>query len=321
MNEVTLLNKFAETPIAIFFKHALKNRPYEAYCAANGLYGIPDLPFLLFESNNGPSFENRIINNMFVAAPIKTYVLATYVDSKKYWWTLRRAVVRYARRRRRSQTSMDLSLDPFGAAVTRMEVFDNGKKYTFKVSDLLNLIHGSLTMANEFICEPVPIKNPYTGLQFGKPTLYSIYLMLRESPYGVPPLFILFLNLDFDLKIFSIKYETILRDHVIKSYVADLTPSARRTEIRTMFSVVGLFNPFSKRCEPIFHICGEVFSEELDQFTPWLHLYFLHLYSLNTYYAHVSFRKLVKKMLRFREENPTFGMLKGRMTKKLSTTI
>jgi len=320
MNEFHLVNTFVETPIAIFFKHAIKNRPFNTFCASNNVFGIPDLPFLLFESNNiGPSFENKLTNNVFVPPQIKTYVLAAYVESKKQWWTIRRAVVRYARRRRRSQTSTDLSLEPFGALSTQMDVFDQGKKYTFKISDLLNLIHNSLTRVTEFICcEPVAIKNPYTGLEFGKPTLYSIYLMLRESSYSVPPLFGFFLEMDFDLKNFSIKYETILRDYAIKSYVDNLTLSNRRTEIRNMFSVVGLFNPFSNKCEPIFRICV-AFSEELDQFTPWLHLYFLHLYSLNTYYAHISFRKLVKKMLRFREENPTFGMIKGKKTKKLST--
>jgi len=189
-----------------------------------------------------------------------------------------------------------------------MNVFDQGKKYTFKVSDLLNLIHSSLTHSMEFICDPVAIKNPYTGLQFKKPTLYSIYLMLRESAYAVPPLFSLFVGVDFEIDTFEIRYESLLRDHIIKATIDNMPASKRRTEIREMMRVVGVYNPLCNRHEPIFRLKA-VQPEELDQFTPWLHLYFLHLYSLNTYYAHVSFRQLIQRMLEFRHDYPFFGVV------------
>jgi hypothetical protein len=71
-----------------------------------------------------------------------------------------------------------------------------------------------------------------------------------------------------------------------------------------------VYNPLSNRHEPIFRVLS-VQPDELDQFKPWLHLYFVHLYSLNTYYAHVAYRNLIRAMIQFRSTYPTFGKKRG----------
>jgi len=300
-----------EPPLLQFVRRQLEVHPYEPFCAAHGIQSFHDFPVLMMQSllKKGSSFETLVLANAFVPEPLKGYLFDIFVHAKRQVLVIRRAVVKWARQRRRSQTNVDLSLAPFGSPSTRMDVFDQGKKYTFKISDMLNLIHSSLTHSIEFICDPVPIRNPYTGLEFRKPTLYSIYVMLRESTYAVPPLFVLYMGVDFDIERFETQYESLLRDYVIKANIENLTPAKRREEIRQMMGVVGVFNPLSNRHEPIFRVLC-VRPDELDQFKPWLHLYFVHLYSLNTYYAHVAFRNLIRAMLHFRQENPTFGYAK-----------
>jgi len=302
-----------DSPFICCVRHELIKNPYDTFCRANNIQSFHDFPVLMMQAfnNKQSSFDTLVLANNFVSEPLKGYLFDIFVHAKHRLLVLTRAVVKRVRQRRRSQTTMDLSLAPFGPPSTRVDVFDSGKKYTFKISDLLNIIHSSLTHSIEFICDPVAIKNPYTGLEFSKPTMYSMYLMLRESTYAVPPLFTLFVGVDFDLERFETQYETILRDCIIKATVNNLTPAKRRDEIREMMSVVGVYNPSSNRQEQIFHLIS-VRPEELDQFKPWLHLYFLHLYSLNTYYAHVSFRRLVRAMVQFRTTNPTFGYIKKR---------
>jgi len=305
------MNVFAQRdpPFLTLLYHAVQKRPYEAFCEANGIYPIHNLPVILLRMNR--PFDDLVTKNAFISPLLKGYMLDVYLDAKRAMLCLRRTVVRHARRRRRSQTTMDLSMCPFGSPSTRMDVFDKGKKYTFKVSDVLNLIHSSLTHSIEFICDPVAIKNPYTGLEFSNATLYSIYLMLRESAYAVPPLFVLFMGVNFNLDKFEAQYDNLLRDEIIKAHIENLSVSKRREEIRGMLAAVGVFNAITNRVEPIFRSVT-VKPEELDQFKKWLHLYFLHLYSLNTYYSHIAFRALVKNMLRFRKENPTFGFVKAK---------
>jgi hypothetical protein len=223
-------------PLIYFVRRELVKQPYESFCATHAIHAFHDLPVLMMQSlaQKGSSFDTLVVTNNFVPAPLKGYLFDIYVQAKHRLVVVRRKVIQWARRRRPSQTSVDLSLAPFGPPCTRMDVFDQGKKYTFKVSDMLNLIHNSLTHSIEFICDPVPIKNPYTGLEFRKPTLYSIYLMLRESAYAVPPLFSLFVGVDFNVEAFETQYETMLRDYIIKSNIENLTPTKRREEIRTM---------------------------------------------------------------------------------------
>ena len=299
-----------ELPLVAFLEDALRKTPYDVFCATHHLHPFHDLPTLLLKSiKKGASFDKVVMANEFVPEPLKGYLFGIYVSSQHRVTVLRRAIIAWVRRRRPSQTTFDLSLSPFGPPRTRMDVFDQGMKYTFKISDLLNIIHSSLTHAIEFICDPVPIKNPYTGLEFGKPTLYSIYAMLRESTYAVPPLFAFFVEVDFDMEKFETQYESVLRDFVIKATIENMTPAKRREEIRQMMAVVGVYNPLSNRHEPIFRL-RSVLPDELDRFKPWLHLYFVHLYSLNTYYAHVAFRNLIRDMLKYRAANPAFGYLK-----------
>ena len=306
------MNIFAQrdVPFVCFLKRA--GDSYESFCKENDIYPIHNLPLItLAPIKNSSQFNSLVTENGFFSIPLKVYLCRVYASAMKQLGLVRRLVVGAARRKRRSQTSLDLSLCPFGARSTQMDVFDGGKKYTFKVSDLLNLIHSSLTHAVELICDPVAIKNPYTGLKFTKPTLYSIYLMLRESTYAVPPLFALFVGVDFNLDKFEVQYESLLRDEIIKAFVENLSCEKRRDEIRKMMSSVGIFSETTNQIEPIFKRI-HVRPNELDQFKKWLHLYFLHLYSLNTYYSHIAFRALVKQMLQFRKENPMFGHKKGK---------
>jgi hypothetical protein len=305
--------KEMERPFITFVRKKLEKNPYETFCLNNEIQAFDNLPMLLLKTRKkGALFDDVVTHNMFLPDVLKGYLFDTYVAAKRQCSVLRQVIVTHARRRRKSQTSMDLSLAPFGPPSTRMDVFDGGKKYTFKTSDMLNLIQSSLTHSLEFICDPVPIKNPYTGLVFGKPTLYSIYLLLKESRYVMPPLFLLYMEVDFELKLFEVKYESVLRDIVIKSHIDNMSVKRRRDEIRDMMTVVTVYNEMTHRCEPIFRL-KSVKPEEYDQFTKWLHLYFLHLYSLNTYYGHVSFRKLIREMLTFRAQNPMFGCLKGKL--------
>ena len=301
-----------ETVFLTCVKDAILKTPYQEFCQRHSLHPMHDLPILLFQNfKSKNSFDMWVSENAFISPPMKTYMLDLFVHATRRINALRRCIARFARSKRPSQTTTDLSMEPFGAPSTRIDVFDCGKKYTFKISDLLNLIHSSLTHANEFICSPVAIKNPYTGLPFSKPTLYSIHMLLCESRYAVPPLFSLFVASDFSLRRFEVQHEPLLRDHVIKAHIVNMTAEKRREEIREMFNAVRVYHPIRNKCDPIFRI-KSLKPEELDPFSKWLHLYFVHLYSLNTHYSFVAHRSLVNEMIAYRKAYPMFGALKGR---------
>ena len=294
-----------------FLKYSLAQTPYDAFCKANGLHAFDDLPSMLFSQFRGnrcSDFSKWIEHNIFVPDPLKTYLETVYVRASRLFTVLRYSVGRGVRRRRPVQTELDLSLQPFGHPSTWFELFDSGKRYRFKFSDILNIITSSLTHSMEFISDPVPIRNPYTGLMFSDANLYAIYLQVRDSKYAVPSLFVQFMGMDFDLHKFGIKYECILRDLIIEANIENMSPKKRRLEIRNMLTSVRVYHPLKNRSEPIFRRLDEIPCSELDQFKKWLLLYFIHLYSLNTYYAHISMDTLLKEMLAFRNNHPKFGV-------------
>ena len=293
-----------------FAKDAMRKSPYDVFCAQNHIHAFADLPILLFQNfKHKEAFDKWITTNAFIPEPLKTYMFDIFVSAARKHNAIRRFITRIARSRRISQTMLDLSMEPFGSASTYIDVFDNGKKYRFKISDMLNHIHSSLTHAEGFICSPVPIKNPYTGLPFSKPTMYSIYLLLNESRYAVPALFSLFVSVGFNIRRFEVQHEPMLRDHVIKAYIANMSIEKRREETLDMFDAIQVFNTLKNKNEPIIRVQSST-PEEMDQFSKWLHLYFVYLYSLNVHYSHVAHRSLVNEMTSFRKKNPMFGAAK-----------
>jgi len=302
---VPTVNLFSE-----FIAYTLKKRPYDLFCQQENLQAFHDLPTMLLSQFRGRISKDCakcIEQNIFVPEPLKKYLLGIYVRASRLFVVLRFTIGRCVRRRRQVQTEQDLSLSPFAHPSTYFDLFDRGKRYRFKFSDMLNHIHSSLTHSIEYITDPVHIKNPYTGLVFSEENLYAIYLHLKESRYTIPPLFLHFMETDFNLEKFSVKYECLLRDIIIRASIENMSTKKRRLEIRNMLGAIRVYHPLHNRCEKIFRNLDGISCSELDQFKDWLHLYFLHLCSLNTYYAHVSLETLMKEMLEFTRTHPKFG--------------
>ena len=137
----------------------------------------------------------------------------------------------------------DLNMDKLSNSKSYhlITLIENNMKYTFKIHDLLNLIKNNLSNIYipeylTFFHEPLEIQNPYTNISFKKHNLYNIYFFLKNLPYiKFPDLFHKFYLSHFDLKIFSIHFDTELRDTAISGYLHNLSVNDYYNGIMNMF--------------------------------------------------------------------------------------
>jgi hypothetical protein len=251
---------------------------------------------------HGTKTMSEISSNPFLPKAFQVYVLNAYQKAMQKFVVFRRFIHYGLRKKRKSVCTEDLSLTPLSSFPKSVlyDLFDRGVKYTFRTSDLLSLIHSSLTRSNEFICDPVPVKNPFTGEVFSKETLYRFYVHVNLSTFAVPILFALYVSCDFDLRPFLLKNEPILRDVVIHSVVTNFTLETKIVEVRVMLENITMYDIVTDHHTPIVNFM-RLSPAAVRSFIPLLHHYFIHLYSLNPYYRQASHSTVVKALLAYKE--------------------
>jgi hypothetical protein len=166
---------------------------------------------------------------------------------------------------------------------------DKGKKYTFTHQELHNIIENSLTNADAYmISNPLPIKNPYTGISFSNELLYFLYLNMKF----IPPCFRHLVHTKFDLNVFLLEYESILRQHQIHKRIRNMTKVMVRQEMQDMMVEMCVIMSYSVQLpQAVFMITQD--ERECRQL---LTHYYNYMYSLNPYQRQCECTTLIKKI-------------------------
>jgi hypothetical protein len=183
------------------------------------------------------------------------------------------------------------------------------KKYTFKLFDLANIIFNSLTNSDEnFFSTPLVIKNPYTNIKFSVQNLYIIYFCMQKRGMFIHPLFTLFMQENFNLALFSLKHEGLIKEYVIDTSIQKNTDTKTCHELRSMFHELSIYNTYTGTFESILSGVDDIPNNILISFKPLLFHYHHSLFSMNSYYRQVEYNKLLKKIIAFKNENPLFSI-------------
>ena len=204
-----------------------------------------------------------------------------------------------------TQVDYDICLNPINTAKkTCICIYQNKKLYWFLIRDLINIINTALINAPGFFSEPLVSKNPYNNMPFNKSTLYNIYFSIKYSSIKTPELIHKFFITNFDLDVFTNKYEYLIRENVIDKYIKT-TP-----EINLYQSIIIMLDEYNKRVNPIYIINVHYnFPKEklVKIFKPYLLLYFVYSYSLIKIVKVDAANNLNKKLKQFSIFNPNFG--------------
>ena len=185
-----------------------------------------------------------------------------------------------------------------------------GKRYAFVFTDLFNIIKQALTHNIEIHPAPTHAVNPYTRAPFRNETLYLFFLKVHESNFLMPFLFYQYVKAGFDLHVFLARNDCMLREFAIQSTVNGMAPVELYAEIRAMLTEIRVFDVSSGAYKTILPNVTLLPITAIKVFKPWLHLYYVYLYSLSPTLRDKSYKKLIKSMVLFIRENPEFGLVK-----------
>jgi hypothetical protein len=302
-----------------FMAAALRRFDYASYCRARGLhpcsYPLPGGTLL--------SILKFTYDNAF-AAPYFAFILDAVYIAARAKYAIARLVVARLRRKMPEHTTADFSLEPLAQAPAHhlIHLYADRKKYTFRISDLLSVIHTALTHSMDFISSPLPIKNPYTGVALRPETLYIVYAWVHESRFFMPHLFENFIKAKQSMRHFTVQNECALREVILSSHIKNMPPKMVHHEVRQLFEEVRIFDTKIGGYRPIIPKHDLLPASCLAHFKPWLYAYFVNLYSFNPYLRQTAQKNLIKAMLVFVAENPTFGsVVKGSVCSQIKKPV
>jgi len=243
-----------------------------------------------------------VLNNIFMGNEKREEITTAFYNIQRVIHGMYRFKHIWRTHRAKWYNADDLYMNPIspkdrGAIV----LFENNTKYIFQLRELIKMVHSSLSNCCHFFPEPIQCKNPYTNLPFHKSNLYNIYFAVRSSQYSMSPLFEAFFRLNFNLKLFLTKYEELINEEYLKTYVDNNCVKDVLDHVVEMFKIheisVKIHSDFPK--DNLFNIMK-----------PYLLLYYESNYSLNIHKKARAFRLLHRKLHKFHEFNNCFGRRK-----------
>jgi hypothetical protein len=182
-----------------------------------------------------------------------------------------------------------------------MEIYQDGAKYYFTLSDLIQICNSSLLYHYNFFSEPYIPRNPYTNIEFTKDNLQKIYHEIRYSDYEIPFLLELLRKENYDVKKMVENHEHYLREEIITDFMKSATLDDKYDQIVDMLQIKGIHKLF--KFDEKFPI-----KTIVKAFEPVLCFYLISEYSMRNYNKKTFYRNLVQyKILYFYNKNPRFG--------------
>lgn len=192
------------------------------------------------------------------------------------------------------------------------------KKYLFKYYELIKHINMNLTNSPCFFAAPMQIKNPYNGIPFSKSILYNIYFYVKFNTSIQMELFHKYFLNHFNIFIFEIENEPIIREYAIKNYLNNSTHEILNGHLLNMLDEYNCYYMSEYKIE----IDVDFPKQKLIKIMkPYLKLYLYSLYSMNVGKKQYYQNLLYKKLLKFNKYNNKFGKKIIRTEKIFSDNI
>ena len=254
-------------------------------------------------------FFKKWLNNIFVKGEVFSDIL---MKANRTRFVLRRFFMHKLKPRRQRCNDNDLSMTPLSDwnASRLFDVHHGTKKHSFTIPDMFNLVKQALTNNVEIHACPREVVNPYTRAAFRHETLYMFYVKVRQSHCMIPMLFYHFVKVGFNLKLFLLQNECMLREYAIRSTLESMPPVALNLEIRDMLCDIRMYDAVSRTQTTIIPNALLLPCSCLHAFKPWLKAYFTYVYSLSPLTREHCYKKLTKAMIEFVRSNPEFGVVK-----------
>lgn len=209
------------------------------------------------------------------------------------------------RSKKEIKISTDLILNPLNKEMKNTIIINQNKmNYIFSIRDLINLIETNLCNSADYFADPLEIKNPYNNLKFDKGILYTIYFKIKDSSYVLPNLFHNYFLCDFNIGLFLVENESLIRDMNLKRIINTTSTDILFKNIKKMLKTNENSNTLT--------ISKDVNKKEfVEIMKPYYYLYLMSNYHITglekTRFSHILLRSKLTDLL---EYNPHFGRTK-----------
>ena len=253
------------------------------------------------------TLNETILTNKFIDANTKETFITEFCKAQRIYRLFCRAARLFKiRKAKTNPCTADMCLTPFSALKSSilLNLYDDNARtmYTFRISDLINIINTSLSHSPEFFSDPQYIKNPYTNIPFSKAQLYHIYFQIKQSSLLMPLLFQHFFLTNFKLDIFLIKNEAFIREEAIIFFVRNMNNDTKAHYIKQMLYYHQYDMPNRIKIAPTFE------KEKLvATFANYLPDYLIALYSLQPENKIEAYTRIQDNLHSFSIHNPQYG--------------
>lgn len=253
------------------------------------------------------NYLSSIVENLFLNNTNLELFFTDFSKIQKTYFSLSKFARLWKYKRSPVKVNTDLYINELNEEMKNVFVlYEDGAKYFFSATDLVNIMNSSLCHTYMFFSEPLKPRNPYNNLPFNKSTLYNIYFFMRRCGFIMPQLFEQYFMCDFDIKLFKSENECLIRSFSIKRYINSSNYELLHD------SVLEMINYLKRRNKKYKHFMNidEGFPQKklVDIMRPYLHLYYLFRYYVTgTEIKHESMHKLLTKFDLFVRFNPHFG--------------
>ena len=180
---------------------------------------------------------NLIMDNIFIDESVKTNFMSNIAKGQKIYRGFSKLAHLYKYKKAKLQVTTNLMYDEIDPKHRNsIEIYHEGSRYLFTKYDLLKTINNSLINSPYHFAEPLIIRNPYNNMKFSKSILYTIYFRVIENPLKIPVLFHNFVWLNFDLLLFRVENEALIREQYFREYIYNTTENTMVNEIKSMIS-------------------------------------------------------------------------------------
>lgn len=261
-------------------------------------------------------YVKNILTNPFYIKEHKMDFISKFQHIQRLYRVLSNFAYKYKWKRAKYAIKHDLLMNELSPdQYFVLPLLHNGKKYLFTKSDLTNIIETALTNSPYIYAEPLPVKNPYNNLIFGKSHLYTIYFFMKQGGFIFSRIFHEYFMCNFNLKYFRDNNETMIRKIYINKMVNTNDTTKLKADIKIMLR---RYNSNQKNPNMVITVNPDFPSNILiDAMRPYLHLYYTFLHSLSIVEKNMATQELVFRLRKFKTKYPSFG----RKCIKLSQSI
>jgi hypothetical protein len=250
--------------------------------------------------------DSNILKNQFVEEDIRNHIFNIYRLAMRRYLTLLRfkwkLQLLYCRK---CNVDTDLHLNSLSDIPDNLKltIMQNKTSYVFRLADLGRIIESALESGTELMPVPQWPMNPYTNIPFSRSTLIIIYQAYYNSKLRVPTLFGLFANINFDLRLFEMRYEGLIKERSINNLLRNGSSELQFEFIKEM--IIAHKNDIKKiNIHPSFPK-----NKIIDALKESLGFYVRSRYA-SSFFERADFKKKTRSSLhRFAYLNPYWGRI------------